>query len=58
MTLNKTITCGTCGNEVPDGNKFCGSCGKSMKTEYTCAKCGIINPLTNKFCSECGEKRA
>jgi membrane protease subunit (stomatin/prohibitin family) len=53
----KVVICPKCGAENPVGNKFCGSCGSSIKPQdVKCSKCGTMNPPTNKFCSNCGKK--
>ena len=52
------MICSKCGNEVPEGKKFCGKCGNPMTvTEakgLVCSKCG--SPITpgKKFCGKCG----
>lgn len=49
-------TCPHCGSSNPDGQKFCGSCGKPMMVGVQCPKCGKINPLGQTFCGDCGTK--
>ena len=52
------MICSKCGNEVPEGKKFCGHCGNPMTITETkglvCSKCG--SPITpgKKFCGKCG----
>ena len=52
------MICSKCGNEVPEGKKFCVHCGNPMTvTEakgLVCSKCG--SPITpgKKFCGKCG----
>ena len=52
------MICSKCGNEVPEGKKFCGHCGNPMTVTETkglvCSKCG--SPITpgKKFCGKCG----
>ena len=45
-------TCPKCGAEVPEGLKFCGSCGAQLVR--TCRKCGTPLAPGLKFCGECG----
>src|SRR5207249_4453602 len=40
-----------CGNENPEGAKFCNDCGASLLR--VCAACGTTNASNAKFCSEC-----
>ena len=53
----KVIICPHCGTQNPEGQKFCGNCGKSLAPVKTvnCPNCGTENPETNKFCSNCGK---
>jgi hypothetical protein len=61
----KTVFCGTCGNPVIPGRKFCENCGaaigsapiKSQKVT-TCQKCGKELKPGVKFCRNCGNKIA
>jgi RNA polymerase subunit RPABC4/transcription elongation factor Spt4 len=45
-------TCKHCGVAVSKGNKFCPSCGKSVRGE--CVKCGSAVASEDKFCPSCG----
>ena len=62
------LTCGTCGNEEPEGSQFCGSCGAPfvpadphpahaapMEASATliCASCGNEEPEGSRFCGNC-----
>ena len=47
--------CTMCGNEVQDGAKFCGYCGRAVQVlEKRCAVCGTALKDGMKFCPECG----
>jgi len=55
------MTCPKCGNEVPEGKKFCGKCGTKLEvapvvnnTTNICAKCGAELTPGKKFCGKCG----
>jgi membrane protease subunit (stomatin/prohibitin family) len=48
--------CPHCGAVNPQGQKFCGSCGKQMVVGVTCPSCGKINPVGQAFCGDCGTK--
>lgn len=58
QTTNKQF-CSKCGEEVPDGAKFCPSCGNPIeaKEEYKCKKCGRVLKDNEKFCPDCGTQR-
>ncbi len=44
--------CPNCGQDNPEGMKFCGECGTPFQRR--CAQCGFENPPQFKFCGECG----
>ena len=46
--------CPQCGASVPQGSKFCLSCGVKMAGPAVCAGCGKPLPANAKFCPECG----
>ena len=47
--------CPKCSAAVPEGMKFCGSCGSLVETpKKTCANCGAEIPDGMKFCGQCG----
>lgn len=47
------ISCPGCSETVSKSDKFCGSCGSSLKTPG-CSKCGETLNQKAKFCSNCG----
>lgn len=48
--------CPNCGVSNPEGQKFCGGCGKPMMVGVQCPSCGKINPVGQAFCGDCGTK--
>ena len=47
--------CPQCGSAVPEGMKFCGTCGASVEPPKTiCANCGSEIPGGMRFCGVCG----
>jgi hypothetical protein len=63
------LTCATCGNEEPEGSRFCGSCGAPYATvdqqpaaaaateaprPLNCVSCGNEEPEGSQFCGSCG----
>ena len=53
--------CGSCGQVIVPGTKFCPNCGtaptptqSSAAARSVCPSCGAENPGTAKFCKECG----
>lgn len=46
--------CPHCGSEIPEGQSFCSSCGKSLTR--TCPGCKKEVPLNLDFCPSCGSK--
>lgn len=48
--------CPNCGASNPNGQKFCGTCGKPMMVGVQCPRCGKINLLGQTFCGDCGTK--
>ena len=50
-------TCPKCGQENPEGTKFCQECGFKLGRQGTaCPACGTVNPAGVKFCQECGNR--
>src|SRR3954454_10501527 len=47
------MQCPRCQNEVPEGSKFCNSCGARL--DAACPQCGRGNPPGSRFCTECGQ---
>jgi Double zinc ribbon len=62
------VTCASCGNEEPEGSRFCGNCGAPFapaeqepsgiatggERMSTCASCGNEEPEGSRFCGNCG----
>lgn len=46
--------CTKCNSEIPDGAKFCASCGEPVNSKKFCVKCGTELAGNMKFCSACG----
>ena len=46
------MLCSKCGEENPEGNRFCGDCGAALANR--CARCGADNPAGKRFCGDCG----
>lgn len=47
--------CPKCSAAVPNGMKFCGSCGNRMEEpKMVCANCGAEIPAGMRFCGQCG----
>jgi class 3 adenylate cyclase/tetratricopeptide (TPR) repeat protein len=46
------MRCSKCGEENPEGNRFCGDCGAALAN--LCARCGADNPAGKRFCGDCG----
>lgn len=53
---NSENACPHCGAANPVGQKFCGTCGKTMVIGIQCPSCGKINPTGQMFCGDCGTK--
>ncbi len=55
--------CGSCGQTVAIGTKFCPNCGAPMNVatprevadKKFCPSCGAENPSSGKFCRSCGQ---
>ena len=45
--------CPQCGNQVPEGSKFCNHCGYLLTSEIHCPKCNSIIPADSAFCPNC-----
>src|SRR5438270_6857337 len=50
------VSCTSCGELVPAGKRFCGSCGQAITLH--CALCGAENRAGVRFCEECGAPMA
>ncbi len=52
----KGNACPHCNAQNPEGQKFCGECGKPMVVGVICPSCGKVNAIGQKFCGDCGTK--
>src|SRR2546427_5469890 len=50
------MKCAICGQDNPEGAKFCRGCGAALSNERLCPKCGARNLPDSSFCSECGAR--
>lgn len=47
--------CGSCGDPIPPGAKYCPGCGKGVaSTAAACRACGSAVPSSARFCPSCG----
>lgn len=53
-----TVACPKCQAQVPQGAKFCSSCGTAMPAAAACPKCHAEVPAGAKFCANCGASLA
>jgi membrane protease subunit (stomatin/prohibitin family) len=49
------VNCPKCNASVPQGSKFCPSCGEKMGGGVPCPKCKADVPANSKFCPNCGQ---
>ena len=54
--IARTIKCFKCGAEVPEGSKFCNSCGAALSV--SCPYCGKKLSGDSRFCNYCGKELA
>lgn len=47
----------SCGEPTKDGDKFCGACGKNLRTNE-CPNCSATMAAGSRFCGACGKARA
>jgi len=53
------VGCPHCGAQIPEGSKFCPSCGKKASvSKVACGNCGAQINEGAKFCPECGQSQA
>ncbi|MBI4914661.1 MAG: zinc ribbon domain-containing protein [Acidobacteria bacterium] len=54
-----SMACPGCGEELPDGARFCGACGTSLAAPtpgtIVCPLCRTEIPAGARFCGECGQ---
>lgn len=48
------MKCTSCHAELPDGARFCGSCGATLSGSPVCRNCGTEMELGARFCGKCG----
>ncbi len=52
------MKCSNCGQYVPEGEKFCESCGSKIENNNSetkhCSNCGELLKSGSEFCSSCG----
>ncbi len=58
VSEKSTITCLTCGKEVPSEYQFCSACGQPTVNEKSCISCGKLIPIGFAFCPFCGTSQA
>ncbi|MBQ4597050.1 MAG: SPFH domain-containing protein [Methanocorpusculum sp.] len=56
QAVSSARPCAKCGAAVPEGAKFCPSCGEKQASGSFCPECGAAVPAGAKFCPECGKK--
>ena len=56
QAVSSAKPCAKCGAAVPEGAKFCPSCGEKQVSGSFCPECGAAVPAGAKFCPECGKK--
>jgi membrane protease subunit (stomatin/prohibitin family) len=54
----QTIPCPKCQTPIPEGSKFCGSCGSALPSGAACPKCQAAVAPGAKFCGNCGQSMA
>jgi hypothetical protein len=52
------MRCPSCGQDNPDGAKFCSECATSLQLDETCPNCGASSAVGGKFCNECAQPLA
>jgi len=53
----QAATCPNCGEQNPEGVKFCQSCGTKLGGgAAACPSCGQQNPPGTRFCGGCGQR--
>jgi ribosomal protein L40E len=58
-SVGAAIQCGSCGQPIAVGVKFCPNCGAAsvvptVSAKSVCPSCGAQNPGSARFCKECG----
>jgi membrane protease subunit (stomatin/prohibitin family) len=52
----QVLLCSNCQAKVPQGSKFCPSCGIQFGVGQACPNCQAPLPAGSKFCPQCGHK--
>lgn len=48
------MNCAECGQQLPEGARFCTACGRRVEPVLVCAQCQTQAPEGAKFCFNCG----
>ena len=48
------MKCDECGQELPEGARFCTACGRRVEAAIECPQCHTQAPPGAKFCFKCG----
>lgn len=54
---DSNLKCLNCGNEIAEGAKFCGVCGKPVNQKRFCTNCGTSLEAHLNFCPMCGQAK-
>lgn len=51
-----SMVCPSCNSQIPQGAKFCMTCGQKIEQAMFCPQCGSKCAPGSKFCMNCGNK--